>query len=268
MANLEFMSEQGFRIDGRKNNEVRLLKCRVGVFEQADGSAYVELGNTRVLASVYGPHDIRGSRNKASEEKALINCQYSMATFSTSERKKRPRGDNRSVEITSNLVKVFDAAILTESYPHSQIDIYFGKLIYLSLFRESITTHFFSSSLQLAEVIQSDGSNYAACVNAASLAIIHAGIPMKDIVCGCSAGFINGKPIVDVNYLEESVATTPIMTIAMLPKDKQILSMESTGKLHIDHLNDVMALAIEGCNDALFSMKKTILDHIRNLIEN
>lgn len=129
MSNLELLSEEGFRLDGRKVNEVRRLNCRLGVFEQADGSAYVEIGNTRVLASVYGPHDTRAGRSKGSEEKAIINCQYSMATFSTSERKKRPRGDNRSVEITNNLKQIFDSAILTELYPHSQIDIYLGNYV-------------------------------------------------------------------------------------------------------------------------------------------
>ena len=89
MANLELLSEEEFRIDGRKVNEVRKINCRLGVFEQSDGSAYIEMGNTRVLAAVYGPHDIHGNRNKTPEEKAVINCQYSMATFSTSERKKR-----------------------------------------------------------------------------------------------------------------------------------------------------------------------------------
>lgn len=122
--------------------------------------------------------------------------------------------------------------------------------------------------VNLAEVIQSDGSNYAACVNAASLAIIHAGIPIKDIVCACSAGFIKGKPIVDVNYIEESVSSTPIMTIAMLPKDNQILSMESSGKIHIDNLNDVMAAAIDGSKDVLYIMKQTILTHIQELKDN
>ena len=34
----------------------------MGVFGQADGSAYLEQGNTKVLAAVYGPHDMsRGS---------------------------------------------------------------------------------------------------------------------------------------------------------------------------------------------------------------
>lgn len=130
---MELLSEEGFRIDGRKVNEIRRLSCRLGIFDRADGSAYVELGNTRVIASVHGPHDIRGSRSsgggsssKGSEEKAVISCQYSMATFSTSDRKKRPRGDQRSIEITNNLKQVFESAILTELYPHSQIDIHLG----------------------------------------------------------------------------------------------------------------------------------------------
>ena len=33
-------------------------QVRLGVFDQADGSAYIEQGNTRVLAAVYGPHEV------------------------------------------------------------------------------------------------------------------------------------------------------------------------------------------------------------------
>lgn len=58
MAGLELLSDQGFRIDGRKSNELRRIQCRLGVFSQADGSAYIEQGNTKVLAAVYGPHEV------------------------------------------------------------------------------------------------------------------------------------------------------------------------------------------------------------------
>jgi len=51
------------------------------------------------------------------------------------------------------------------------------------------------------------------------------------------------------------MGTTPILTIAMLPKDKQILSMESSGKIHLDNLNSVMETAINGCLDVLYVMK-------------
>ena len=56
---LELLSDQGFRVDGRRADELRRLQCRLGVFTQADGSAYVEQGNTKVLAAVYGPHEVR-----------------------------------------------------------------------------------------------------------------------------------------------------------------------------------------------------------------
>ncbi len=48
----------GFRVDGRRPQEIRKLNCRMGVFQQADGSAFLELGNTKILASVYGPHSV------------------------------------------------------------------------------------------------------------------------------------------------------------------------------------------------------------------
>ena len=59
MAGLELLSDQGFRVDGRRTHELRKIQCKLGVFSQADGSAYVEQGNTKVLAAVYGPHEVR-----------------------------------------------------------------------------------------------------------------------------------------------------------------------------------------------------------------
>lgn len=58
MAGLELLSDQGFRFDGRKPNELRRIRFKKGVFGQADGSAYLEQGNTKVLAAVYGPHEV------------------------------------------------------------------------------------------------------------------------------------------------------------------------------------------------------------------
>lgn len=57
MAGLELLSDQGYRIDGRRAGELRKIQARMGVFAQADGSAYIEQGNTKALAVVYGPHE-------------------------------------------------------------------------------------------------------------------------------------------------------------------------------------------------------------------
>lgn len=53
-----------------------------------------------------------------------MNCQYSSATFSTGERKRRPHGDRKSCEMGLQLRQTFEAAILTQLHPRSQIDIY------------------------------------------------------------------------------------------------------------------------------------------------
>uniref|UniRef100_A0A8C1SD65 BCL10 immune signaling adaptor n=2 Tax=Cyprinidae TaxID=7953 RepID=A0A8C1SD65_CYPCA len=124
MAGLELLSDQGYRLDGRKASELRKVQARMSVFAQADGSAYLEQGNTKALAVVYGPHETRGSRSKSLHDRAVINCQFSMATFSTAERKRRPHGDRKSSEMSLHLKQTFEAAVLTELYPRSQIDIY------------------------------------------------------------------------------------------------------------------------------------------------
>lgn len=70
------------------------------------------------------PIQIRGARSRALHDRAIINCQYSMATFSTAERKRRPHGDRKSTEMSLHLKQTFEAAVLTQLYPRSQIDIY------------------------------------------------------------------------------------------------------------------------------------------------
>ncbi len=85
MASFELLSDQDLRLDGRRAGELRRLRCRLGVFGQADGSAYLEMGNTKVLAAVYGPHEARGAARARSDWRsilfvpvlALMLCSYS-----------------------------------------------------------------------------------------------------------------------------------------------------------------------------------------------
>lgn len=123
MAGLEILSPEGLRLDGRRAHELRKIVCKVGVFSQADGSAYIEMGNTKALATVYGPHE-PSNKSKALHDRVLLNCQFGMATFSTGERKRKPRGDRKSTELSMIIRRTFEAAILTELYPRSQIDIF------------------------------------------------------------------------------------------------------------------------------------------------
>ncbi len=50
--------------------------------------------------------------DRVSVDGAVINCQYSMAVFSTNERKRRPRGDRKSLEMTTHLKQTFQVRVL------------------------------------------------------------------------------------------------------------------------------------------------------------
>lgn len=58
MARAEFVSPEGLRTDGRRPHELRAISGSLGVNSQADGSSMLSIGNTRVLASVIGPHEV------------------------------------------------------------------------------------------------------------------------------------------------------------------------------------------------------------------
>ncbi|ROJ35261.1 Exosome complex component RRP41 [Anabarilius grahami] len=239
MAGLELLSDQGYRLDGRKAPELRKLQARMSVFAQADGSAYLEQGNTKALAVVYGPHETRGSRSKSLHDRAVINCQYSMATFSTAERKRRPHGDRKSSEMSLHLKQTFEAAVLTELYPRSQIDIY-------------------------VKILQADGGNYSACVNAATLALVDAGIPMRDYVCACTAGFVEDTALADLCHAEESGGGTSL-ALALLPRSGNIALLQMDARLHQDHLNALMEAAMTACKGLSKVLDGVVRQHLEEV---
>lgn len=113
----------------------------------------------------------------------------------------------------------------------------------------------------LFQVLQSDGGNYCASVNAATLAVIDAGIAMRDYVCACAASFIEDTPVLDINYLEES-SGSPELIVATLPKSDQIVFLEMNARVHEDHLSKVLDAAMKGCKDIYAILDRSVRDHV------
>eukprot|EP01114_Cavostelium_apophysatum_P015881 TRINITY_DN4415_c0_g1_i2.p1 TRINITY_DN4415_c0_g1~~TRINITY_DN4415_c0_g1_i2.p1 ORF type:complete len:252 (+),score=23.22 TRINITY_DN4415_c0_g1_i2:104-757(+) len=211
------------------------------ISSRADGSAYFEQGNTKVIATVYGPHEVT-SKNKALHDRAIINCEYSMATFSTGERKKKTKGDRRSKEISLIIKQTFESAVMVHLFPRSQIDIF-------------------------VQILQADGGTRCASINAATLALINAGIPMSDFVCSCAAGCIDGTPILDLNYIEDS-AGGPDLPLAILPQSGKITMLQMDSKLALDMFEKVLNLASEGCKAIYLVLIKAVQEHQKQLAES
>lgn len=117
----------GKRIDGRAMDELRPLKIQAGVLNKADGSAYVEWGNNKVLAAVYGPRECI-PRHDASPYRAVIHCRYLMAPFSTLDEHGRSGPNRRSIEVSKVIKEVFENVVLTEKFPKTAIDIFIEVL--------------------------------------------------------------------------------------------------------------------------------------------
>ncbi|RLI02216.1 exosome complex exonuclease Rrp41, partial [Candidatus Bathyarchaeota archaeon] len=133
----------GKRLDGRKPDELRPVRVEAGVLKRADGSCYLEMGNNKIMAAVYGPRELH-PRHLQDPNKAIIRYRYNMAPFSVEERK-RPGPDRRSIEISKVSREALEPVIMRELYPRSTIDIF-------------------------VEVLQADAGTRTACLNAASVA--------------------------------------------------------------------------------------------------
>ena len=75
----------------------------------------------------------------------------------------------RTIEMQNTIASAFQSTLFTHLYPRSTI---------------TISLH----------VLSQDGSLLAACLNAATLALIDAGIPMSDYVVACTSGLTPPNP--------------------------------------------------------------------------
>ena len=102
-----------------------------------------------------------------------------MAPFAQANRRKRFRGARDTTEVSAIIRQTFEAVLFTDVYPRSQIDV-------------------------MVEILHADGPVRACALNAVALALVDAGIPMRDFVIACEAGYIDGHVLVDLNDAEAS----------------------------------------------------------------
>ncbi len=228
--NIKLITEDGLRIDGRKPDQLRPIKMEVGILKNADGSAYVEYGNTKILAAVYGPRD-PGAKHMVIPNRAVIRCRYHMAPFSTHERKS-PAPSRREIELSKVIREALEPAVLVENFPRTVIDIFI-------------------------EVLNADGGTRTAGVTAASLALADAGIPMRDLVAGVAVGKVQGVLVLDENEQEDMYGEAD-MPVAMMPSYREITLLQLNGVLTEEEFSKALEMAIEGIMK-IYNMQKEAL---------
>ncbi len=231
--------DDGLRHDGRRPDELRSIKMQVGILKNADGSAYVEYGRTKVVAAVYGPREVH-PRHLALPDRALIRCRYHMAPFSTSDRKS-PAPSRREIELSKVIREALEAVIFSELYPRTSIDIFI-------------------------EVLQADGGTRTTGLTAASLALADAGIPMRDLIAGVAVGKVDGVLVLDIDELEDEYGEAD-MPIGYAASIDEIMLLQLNGVLTPEEFRRAIELAKEGARKIYDQMKKTLHDKYLKIIE-
>jgi exosome complex component RRP41 len=216
----QFFDEDGLRLDGREKSELRETTANVDVLENADGSAMVETGNTRVVASVFGPQELHPQHLQKSD-RAVIKMRYNMAPFSVDDRMS-PGPNRRSKEIGLVARRALEPAIELQRFPKAGIDI-------------------------SMEVVESDGGTRVTGINAASLALADAGIPMKGLVSACAAGVVKEQPVLDVNGLEDKNGSADV-PVAVVNGSDEISLLQMDGDISKQKVEECISLARDGCN--------------------
>jgi exosome complex component RRP41 len=224
------------RKNGRKVDEMRPMKAKVGVVPNADGSAIFEFGKTVAIAAVYGPRQLH-PQHMQDPSTGILRVNYDLLSFSVDERK-RPGPNRRATEISKVTEMALLPAVNIEEFKNTVIDVQ----IY---------------------ILQANAGTRTAGINAASMALAHAGIPMKDLVTSVAVGKIDKDLILDVDDVEEHFEEGEGATdfpIAKLAGSDEYTLMQMDGKIQPDLISKALDMAEKACGEIYEVQKKALKD--------
>lgn len=227
------------RSDGRAYDELRPIKAEVHVLKNADGSAIFELGNTKVIAAVYGPREYH-SKYPAAFHESMVRVRYHMVPFSVKERKSQPF-TRREIEISKVIKEAVSACIRRELFPRSTIDVYI-------------------------EVLNADGSTRVASINATSLALADAGVFLYDLVSAVSVGKVKGKLVVDLNEEEDQTSEADI-PIAFMPSLNKLVLLQMDGILTQEEFSQLLKLARQAVDKIYQIQRECLKSHLESVLK-
>src|SRR3989344_1151586 len=234
---ITYVDSKGKRLDGRKVDELRPIKIKVGVIPRADGSAYLEWGQNKIVAAVYGPREAL-PKHIQNPYKSLVRYVYRMASFSVPDRK-NPKPGRREIEISKVSGEALERAIFLEKFPNTQIDVN-------------------------VEIVDSNAGSRIAALTAASVACADAGLPMRDMVCGTGVGRAGGKIIVELTKDEEDAPDAVDIPIAILPNSKEIVLLQLDGVMPKKEWEKAYEMAVDASMKVYEVQKQALKDKYLN----
>lgn len=237
------------RNDKRAYDQLREVKITKDYTKYADGSVLIESGNTKVLCTAMIeekiPVFLKG------QNKGWITAEYRMLPSSTASRKIRDSSkgkiDGRNMEIQRLIGRTLRSIIDLKKLGERTLWVDCG-------------------------VIQADGGTRTAAITGAFIAIMQAvkklkdakkikEIPMDHFVAAISVGVVNGQPLLDLCYEEDSKAEIDMNVV--MTETGDYIEIQGTGEarpMKKEEFNKLLALSEKGIMELIEIQKKALMD--------
>jgi ribonuclease PH len=224
------------RPDGRKTGELRPTRLTPDFIGSADGSALIETGRTRVVCTAV--IETRVPPWMKGRGTGWVTAEYGMLPGSSRERISRPgpgRVNSRATEISRLIGRTLragvDLAALGENTIHIDCD-----------------------------VLEADGGTRVASITGGWVALaravragqkdgrLPAGRILTEPIVATSCGRVDGRPVLDLNYVEDSAAEVDMNVAATAGGrlvEVQVSGEEAT--FTRDDLDRLLTMALAGC---------------------
>ncbi|MFM8761730.1 MAG: ribonuclease PH [Solirubrobacterales bacterium] len=226
------------RVDGRGDGDLRPVTIEPGFVSSATGSALISCGGTRVICTASIAEGV--PRWREGRGLGWLTAEYGMLPASTGQRRPRDinkgRLDGRIVEIQRligrSLRGVVDNAALGERTVSIDCDVLEADG---GTRCASITGGFVALALACRRLVE-DGELER--------------VPLTGEIAAVSCGIVDGRPMLDLNYPEDSTAEVDANVV--MTGDGGLVEVQATAEgmpLERAHLDELLELAAAGINE-------------------
>ncbi len=233
------------RADGRSAGQLRALNLVFDSAPYAEGSCLISAGQTRVLCAASVQEGVPAWREKSGA--GWVTAEYSMLPRSTYTRSARERGrvGGRTQEIQRLIGRSLRSVV--------DLDALGPRTVIVD-----------------CDVLQADGGTRTASVTGAAAALwiafdelVKEGTmernPMREMVAAVSVGIVDGEPVLDLDYPEDSTAQVDMNVVAT--EAGHFIEVQGTAEGHPfkrDELDELLGLAVEGIATLVRAQKASL----------
>jgi len=232
------------RRDNRARDRIRNVRIVRAYTKFAEGSALIELGDTRVLCTVSVENGVPQFLKDTGQ--GWISAEYAMLPSSTQTRGSRHRTSGRSYEIQRLIGRSLRAV--------AELSLLGARTFWVD-----------------CDVLQADGGTRSAAITGSFVALYDAvrslheqddldAWPIRNMCAAVSAGIVEGEALLDLDYEEDSIAQADLNFV--MADDGGIIEVQATAEQEPfpkDALDDLIGLCRSGV-EHLFTLQREALE--------